>query len=109
MHEYGTASLFDCTTADPAVWWLTAAPCAALQLLRRLVLPDGSILRAQLPGRPTRDSLFRDPLRDAKSLLKVCLLTAHCCTWGLLLAFAATASSRFHPGQHNSLCRAVER
>ncbi len=43
-----------------------------LQLLRRLVLPDGSILRAQLPGRPTRDSLFRDPLRDAKSLLKVC-------------------------------------
>jgi raffinose synthase len=41
------------------------------ELLRRLVLPDGSILRAQLPGRPTRDSLFRDPLRDAKSLLKV--------------------------------------
>uniref|UniRef100_A0A7S3L0E3 galactinol--sucrose galactosyltransferase n=1 Tax=Amphora coffeiformis TaxID=265554 RepID=A0A7S3L0E3_9STRA len=27
-------------------------------LLRKLVLPDGSILRAQLPGRPTRDCLF---------------------------------------------------
>ena len=49
-----------------------------LQLLRRLVLPDGSILRAQLPGRPTRDSLFRDPLRDAKSLLKVRILRACC-------------------------------
>nr|XP_034920266.1 probable galactinol--sucrose galactosyltransferase 2 isoform X1 [Populus alba]XP_034920267.1 probable galactinol--sucrose galactosyltransferase 2 isoform X1 [Populus alba] len=33
-------------------------------LLRKLVLPDGSVLRAQLPGRPTRDSLFVDPARD---------------------------------------------
>ena len=40
-------------------------------LLRRLVLPDGSILRALLPGRPTRDSLFADVLRDSRSLLKV--------------------------------------
>jgi len=40
-------------------------------ILKRLVLPDGTILRAQLPGRPTRDSLFQDPLRDTKSLLKV--------------------------------------
>ncbi|KNA18105.1 hypothetical protein SOVF_073870 isoform A [Spinacia oleracea] len=40
-------------------------------LLRKLVLPDGSILRAKLPGRPTRDSLFSDPARDGKSLLKI--------------------------------------
>ena len=40
-------------------------------LLRRLVLSDGRVLRAQLPGRPTRDSLFCDVLRDGKSLLKV--------------------------------------
>lgn len=40
-------------------------------LLRRLVLPDGYILRAQLPGRPTRDCLFRDVLRDNKTMLKV--------------------------------------
>jgi hypothetical protein len=33
-------------------------------LLRKLVLPDGRLLRAQLPGRPTRDSLFNDPARD---------------------------------------------
>ena len=40
-------------------------------LLRRLVLPDGSILRPHLPGRPTADCLFTDVLRDDKSLLKV--------------------------------------
>lgn len=40
-------------------------------LLRKLVLPDGSVLRAQLPGRPTRDSLFVDPARDRTSLLKI--------------------------------------
>lgn len=33
-------------------------------LLRKLVLPDGSILRARLPGRPTKDCLFSDPARD---------------------------------------------
>lgn len=35
-------------------------------LLKKLVLPDGSILRAKLPGRPTRDCLFTDPARDGK-------------------------------------------
>uniref|UniRef100_A0A1J3GSI4 galactinol--sucrose galactosyltransferase n=1 Tax=Noccaea caerulescens TaxID=107243 RepID=A0A1J3GSI4_NOCCA len=41
------------------------------ELLRKLVLPDGSILRARLPGRPTRDCLFADPARDGVSLLKI--------------------------------------
>ncbi|GFS31702.1 seed imbibition 1 [Actinidia rufa] len=40
-------------------------------LLKKLVLPDGSILRAKLPGRPTRDCLFCDPARDGKSVLKI--------------------------------------
>ncbi|CAG7891989.1 unnamed protein product [Brassica rapa] len=40
-------------------------------LLRKLVLPDGSILRARLPGRPTQDCLFADPARDGISLLKI--------------------------------------
>ncbi|MCD7450565.1 flavodoxin-like fold protein [Datura stramonium] len=40
-------------------------------LLKKLVLPDGSILRAKLPGRPTRDCLFSDPARDGTSLLKI--------------------------------------
>ncbi|KAL9268883.1 putative galactinol--sucrose galactosyltransferase 6 [Drosera capensis] len=41
------------------------------ELLKKLVLPDGSILRACLPGRPTRDCLFNDPARDGVSLLKI--------------------------------------
>ncbi|KAI9191599.1 hypothetical protein LWI28_010665 [Acer negundo] len=41
------------------------------ELLKKLVLPDGSVLRARLPGRPTRDCLFSDPSRDGVSLLKI--------------------------------------
>ncbi|KAK1392791.1 hypothetical protein POM88_011847 [Heracleum sosnowskyi] len=41
-------------------------------LLKKLVLPNGSILRTKLPGRPTRDCLFSDPTRDKyDSLLKI--------------------------------------
>ncbi|CAA0832491.1 Probable galactinol--sucrose galactosyltransferase 1 [Striga hermonthica] len=40
-------------------------------VLRKLVLPDGSTLRAKLPGRPTKDCMFSDPTRDGKSLLKI--------------------------------------
>jgi len=40
-------------------------------LLKRLVLPDGKILRALLPGRPTRDTIFADVTRDGVSPLKV--------------------------------------
>jgi len=38
-------------------------------LLRKLVLRDGSILRAKLPGRPTSDCFFSDPVRDNKRYL----------------------------------------
>ena len=41
------------------------------ELLRRMVLPDGSVLRPLLPGRPTKDILFADVLKDNKTLLKV--------------------------------------
>lgn len=41
-------------------------------LLRRLVLPGGSVLRAKLPARPTKDILFKDVLKDNNTLLKVC-------------------------------------
>lgn len=40
-------------------------------ILKKLVLSDGSVLRGLLPGRPTLDCLFLDPLRDNRSLLKV--------------------------------------
>ena len=41
------------------------------ELLRKLVLPDGSVLRAKLPGRPTRDCLFAKVGSDGTSALKI--------------------------------------
>ncbi|GFP88425.1 probable galactinol--sucrose galactosyltransferase 2 [Phtheirospermum japonicum] len=41
------------------------------KILKKLVLADGSILRAKYAGRPTRDCLFVDPVMDGKSLLKI--------------------------------------
>ncbi|RLN12103.1 putative galactinol--sucrose galactosyltransferase 6 [Panicum miliaceum] len=41
------------------------------ELLKKIVLPDGSVLRARLLGRPTKDCLFTDPARDGVSLLKI--------------------------------------
>ena len=39
-------------------------------LLRKLVLPDGEVLRCDGPGRPTRDCLFHDPTKESV-LLKI--------------------------------------
>eukprot|EP00529_Nitzschia_sp_RCC80_P005591 CAMPEP_0113448560 /NCGR_PEP_ID=MMETSP0014_2-20120614/4829_1 /TAXON_ID=2857 /ORGANISM="Nitzschia sp." /LENGTH=998 /DNA_ID=CAMNT_0000339775 /DNA_START=509 /DNA_END=3505 /DNA_ORIENTATION=+ /assembly_acc=CAM_ASM_000159 len=41
------------------------------ELLRKLVLPDGRIVRAKLPGRPTRDCLFADVGQDGITPLKI--------------------------------------
>ncbi|KAI3503468.1 hypothetical protein L1887_31910 [Cichorium endivia] len=40
-------------------------------LLKTLVLPDGSILRCQYYALPTHDCLFEDPLHDGKTMLKI--------------------------------------
>ncbi|KAI7724879.1 hypothetical protein M8C21_025805 [Ambrosia artemisiifolia] len=40
-------------------------------LLKSLVLPDGSILRCQHYALPTRNCLFEDPLHDGKTMLKI--------------------------------------
>jgi raffinose synthase len=48
-------------------------------LLKKLVLPDGSVLRAQLPGRPTLDSLFADPARDGTRCVVSSLHDGHLC------------------------------
>jgi len=36
------------------------------KILKKLVLPNGSVLRARFAGRPTRDCLFEDPVMDGK-------------------------------------------
>lgn len=41
------------------------------ELLKTLVLPDGSILRCQYYALPTRDCLFEDPLHNGKTMLKI--------------------------------------
>ncbi|KAK6928371.1 Glycosyl hydrolases 36 [Dillenia turbinata] len=41
------------------------------ELLKSLVLPDGSILRCEYYALPTRDCLFEDPLHDGKTMLKI--------------------------------------
>ena len=40
-------------------------------VLGQLVMPSGAILRGKLPGRPTRDCLFKDVCRDGKTALKI--------------------------------------
>ncbi|XP_061373473.1 galactinol--sucrose galactosyltransferase [Gastrolobium bilobum] len=41
------------------------------ELLKTLVLPDGSILRCEHYALPTRDCLFAYPLHDGKTMLKI--------------------------------------
>lgn len=40
-------------------------------LLRRLALPDGTVLRCEGHALPTRDCLFADPLHDGRTVLKI--------------------------------------
>ncbi|XP_061350769.1 probable galactinol--sucrose galactosyltransferase 6 isoform X2 [Gastrolobium bilobum] len=52
-------------------------------VLKKMVLPDGSVLRARLPGRPTKDCLFTDPARDGVSLLKIWNMNKYCGVLGV--------------------------
>ena len=45
-----------------------------MELLKRMVLPDGNVLLCTQPGRPTLDCLFADCMRDRQTLLKVCYM-----------------------------------
>lgn len=67
-------------------------------LLSKLVLPDGSILRARLPGRPTADCLFSDPARDGKSILKIWNLNEHT---GVIGAFNCQGAGWCRDGKRN--------
>ncbi|GJP57071.1 hypothetical protein CLOM_g16108 [Closterium sp. NIES-68] len=82
------------------------------EVLRKLVLYDGSILRAKLPGRPTRDCLFVDTARDGQSLLKV--WNSNSCN-GVLGAFNCqgagwcedTRKYRFHESETKELAGTI--
>ncbi|XP_018676391.2 stachyose synthase [Musa acuminata AAA Group] len=45
--------------------------CHDFNLLKKLVFPDGTIPRCQHHARPTRDCLFKNPLFDEKTILKI--------------------------------------
>ena len=59
-------------------------------VLKQLVLRDGSVLRALRPGLPTADCIFCDPLRDRGTALKVWSVNAHT---GVLAVFHLQGSS----------------
>jgi len=66
-------------------------------LLKRLVYPDGTIPRCQHFALPTRDVLFKNPLFDQKSILKI---------WNLnkvLFQVLPLYSSYFHARQTNGI------
>ncbi|MCV2423673.1 hypothetical protein LNV47_24115, partial [Paucibacter sp. DJ4R-1] len=65
-------------------------------LLKKLVLADGSILRARLPGRPTKDCLFSDPTRDGVSLLKIWNMNKYTGVLGIYNCQGAALSSTEH-------------
>ncbi|KAM7267771.1 hypothetical protein ACFE04_009937 [Oxalis oulophora] len=82
------------------------------ELLKKLVLPDGSILRARLPGRPTGDCLFSDPARDGVSLLKIWNMNKYTGVLGIYNCQGAAWSSSerknaFHPTTADAITASV--
>ncbi|KAL7103130.1 hypothetical protein ACP275_08G162000 [Erythranthe tilingii] len=68
-------------------------------ILKRLVLPNGSVLRAKYHGRPCRDCLFVDPVMDGKSLMKIWNLNQ---LSGVLAVFNCQGAGNW-PGFESSL------
>ena len=56
----------------------------SFEVLRQLVLPDGSVLRASLPGRPTRDTLLRSASAGADHTALRCCCQPACPGWPCL-------------------------
>ncbi|KAL2483121.1 putative galactinol--sucrose galactosyltransferase 2 [Forsythia ovata] len=83
------------------------------ELLKKLVLPDGSVLRAHLPGRPTIDCLFVDPARDGASLLKIWNVNKFCGVVGIFNCQGAgwckvTKKTRIHDASPGTLTGSVQ-
>ncbi|KAL2466089.1 putative galactinol--sucrose galactosyltransferase 2 [Abeliophyllum distichum] len=83
------------------------------ELLKKLVLPDGSVLRSHLPGRPTIDCLFADPARDGTSLLKIWNVNKFCGVVGIFNCQGAgwckvTKKTRIHDASPGTLTGSVQ-
>lgn len=63
-HEFGAFHAAGRAISGGPVYVSDPPDAHNFSLLRKLVLPTGHILRAQLPGRPTLDCLFNDPAHD---------------------------------------------
>ncbi|KAB2011630.1 hypothetical protein ES319_D09G032800v1 [Gossypium barbadense] len=72
-------STHPCAEFHAASWAISGGPIYIsdtvgnhnFPLLKRLVLPDGLILRCEYYALPTKDCLFEDPLHDGKTMLKI--------------------------------------
>ena len=71
LHEVGSLHAAARAVGGCPVYVSDAPGQSDVPLLRRLVLPDGSVLRGKLPGRPTRDCLFEDVGADGERVLKI--------------------------------------
>ncbi|KAJ1389499.1 Glycosyl hydrolases 36 [Sesbania bispinosa] len=68
------------------------------ELLKTLVLPDGTILRCEYYALPTRDCLFADPLHDGKTMLKIWNLNKYT---GVLGVFNCQGGGWFREARSN--------
>ncbi|KAK4386774.1 putative galactinol--sucrose galactosyltransferase 2 [Sesamum angolense] len=84
---------------DAAEFHAVARAVGGCGIYVRLVLPDGSVMRAKYPGRPSRDCLFNDPVTDGKSLMKIWNLNK---LTGVLAVFNCQGAGTW-PGLENSV------
>ncbi len=69
-HEMGAFHAMGRAVSGSPVYVSDKPDTHNFDVLRKLVLPDGTVLRSPNPGRPTRDCLFHDPTKE-DVLLKI--------------------------------------
>lgn len=69
-HEMGEFHAMGRAVSGSPVYVSDKPDAHNFDVLRKLVLPDGTVLRSPNPGRPTRDCLFHDPTKE-DVLLKI--------------------------------------
>ena len=67
-----------------------------MELLKRMVLPNGNVLLCTQPGRPTLDCLFADCMRDKQTLLKVSIMLFAIFVYQLMLLACISWKGEYH-------------